>query len=380
MKLYEFTGGKPPPESFPVQGLIEAAEHVLNRWGRDLVYYPQQHAYAGKSVKGYLGLREVASSRFEHREGVPLPVDNICITSGSMQSIELIGRHFIKPGDTVITSELCYMGTLRCLRYMQANIVGVPLDYIEGMDMDALESTLKNLTKYNIKPKFIYVTANHQNPTGAILTLDRRKRLLELAGEYEVPILEDDCYGDIDFGKGITPPSLYKMDDSDNVIYIASFSKMLGPGLRLGYFCAPDRYLNDILKHRWDLGTSSLSCMIVAEYLKEYMWSHLAKHIAIIKEKRDTLLEALEENLAGIADWTRPRGGLFDWLTLPGTIDVKKLEELASERGVKYSPGRVFHARGEEIKNLRLSYTHMPLDDIREGIALLSKSIQEACE
>lgn len=378
MEKYVFTGGKPPPESFPVQELTESAERVLNLQGSELVYYPGQHAHAGYSNKGYLGLREVASSRFEHREGEPLPVENIALTAGSMQAIELIGRHFIKPGDTVITSELCYMGTLRFFEYMQANTVGVPIDNIDGMDMDALENTLKNLSHYNIKPKLIYVTDSHQNPTGAILSLERRKRLLELSEEYEIPIVEDDCYGDLDFEKGIIPPSMYKMDNSDNVIFVASFSKILGPGLRLGYFCAPDKYLDDIITHRWDAGTSTLSCMIVADYLKEHMWSHISSHVAIIKEKRDTLMDALEENLGGIIDCIRPRGGLFAWVTLPETINLKKLEELSSKRGVVYSPGRILHWRQQDIKNLRLSYTHMSLDDIREGVALLSKCVKEA--
>jgi 2-aminoadipate transaminase len=171
---------------------------------------------------------------------------------------------------------------------------------------------------------------------------------------------------------------MYKMDNSDNVIFVASFSKILGPGLRLGYFCAPDKYLDDIITHRWDAGTSTLSCMIVADYLKEHMWSHISSHVAIIKEKRDTLMDALEENLSGVIECIRPRGGLFAWVTLPETINLKKLEELSSERGVVYSPGRILHWRQQDIKNLRLSYTHMSLDDIREGIALLSKCVKEA--
>ena len=183
MKYYEFTGGKPPPESFPVQELMASAHRVLEQEGRDLVFYPGQHEHAGYSNKGYLGLREVASSRFAHREGVPLPVENIAITAGSMQAIELIGRHFIKPGDTVITSELCYVGTLRFLRYLGARIVGVPLDYLEGMDMEALDTTLSQLAAQSITPKFIYITDSHQNPTGAIVSASRRKRLLELGAQ-----------------------------------------------------------------------------------------------------------------------------------------------------------------------------------------------------
>jgi 2-aminoadipate transaminase len=378
MKYYEFTGGKPPPESFPVQELMASAQRVLENEGRNLVFYPGQHAYAGYSNNGYLGLREVASSRFEHREGVPLPVENIAITAGSMQAIELIGRHFITPGDTVLTSELCYVGTLRFLRYLRAKIVGIPLDYQEGMDMEALETTLGKLAAQQVTPKFIYVTDSHQNPTGAILSEQRRKRLLELGAQYNVPIVEDDCYGDLDFEAGIIPPAMYTMDTEDNVIFVASFSKILGPGLRLGCFCAPDKYLSDILVHRWDAGTSTLSCMIVADFLKRQMWPHIAKHVAIIKKKRDTLLQTLDEHLAGVATWTKPRGGLFDWITLPDTIDLQQLAKLTEEQGVVYSPGQVFHWNNDVIKHLRLSYTHMSLDDIRDGVTILARCIKEA--
>ena len=176
MRQYIFTGGRPDPKSFPIQGLIDATAKVLTRMGEDLVLYPGD--------RGYIGLREVASSRFEHREGVPLPLDNIAITSGSMQSISLVARTFIKPGDVVITEELCYSGSLGLFRHLQANIVGVELDEVDGMDMDALETKLKELASKNIKPAFIYTTSNHQNPTGAILALDRRKRMIELAKEY----------------------------------------------------------------------------------------------------------------------------------------------------------------------------------------------------
>ena len=377
MKTYEFTGGKPPPESFPVQGLIEASARVLRQWGRALVYYPRQHEYAGRSVKGYLGLREVASSRFAHREGMPLPVENIALTSGSMQAIELIGRHFITPGDTVITSELCYVGTLRFFRFLGAEVVGIPLDYTEGMKVDELDQALTTLTKEGRRPKLIYVTANHQNPTGAILSLERRQRLVELAEAFAVPIVEDDCYGDIDFEEGVIPPAMYRLDPAENVIFVATFSKILGPGLRAGYFCAPDKWMEAILKERWDAGTSALNTMIIAEYLKENLWSHIAQHIAIIKKKRDVLLSALDETLAGSVEWTVPRGGLFDWLTLPKAVDLKKLQATALKRGVQFTPGQSFHAADKEIPNLRLSYPHLSHEDIREGIQRLAACIQD---
>ena len=369
-KEYMFTGGRPDPESFPIQGLIDAAGIVLERQGKNLTSYPGD--------KGYIGLREVASSRFEHREGVPLPVDNIAITSGSMQSLSLIMRTFVQPGDTVITEELCYSGTLGLLRHLQANIVGVELDKIDGMDMDALEATLKKLANQNIKPKLIYTTDNHQNPTGAILSLPRRKRMVELAREYELIIVEDDCYGDIDFVPNPTPTALRLLDDSDSVIFVATFSKILGPGVRLGYFCAPDRLLGQILNIRWDAGTSALSSFIVAEYFKDNLWNHVEKTNANLKAKRDAVIETFEEYLSGIASWTRPRGGLFIWVELPETTDMDKLQQLASKHNIGYSNGQAFHARSELLKAIRLAYGSLSVEDIREGITLLSQCILDA--
>jgi len=370
MKQYIFTGGRPDPKSFPVQGLIDATAKALNRMGEELVLYPGD--------KGYIGLREVASSRFEHREGVPLPVDNIAITSGSMQSISLVARTFINPGDAVITEELCYSGSLGLFRHLQADIVGVELDEVDGMNMDALESTLKGLAAKNVKPAFIYTTANHQNPTGAILAFDRRKRMIELAKEYGLIIVEDDCYGDIDFVEDAVPPALWVLDDSDSVIFIASFSKILGPGVRLGYFSAPNPLLSKVLDKRWDAGTSALSSCIVAEYFKENLWSHIKKTNAILKEKCETVIATFEEHLGDIATWTRPRGGLFIWVNLPETTDMDKLQQLASQHNIGYSNGQAFHARQEQIKAIRLAYGYSSLEEIREGIMLLSKCIIDA--
>jgi len=370
MKQFHFTGGRPDPESFPVQGLIDSAAKVLTEKGPELTQYPGD--------KGYLGLREVASSRFEHREGVPLPVDNIAITSGSMQSLELVMRTFVQPGDTVITEELCYAGTLGLFRHLGAKIVGVEVDEIDGMDMDDLESTLKNLATQNIKPKLIYTTSNHQNPTGAILALPRRKRMVELAKEYEIMIIEDDCYGDIDFEPNVTPPAICVLDDSESVIFVATFSKILGPGTRLGYFCAPDRFLGPILDNRWDAGTSALSSFIVADYFKDNLWKHINKTNAILKAKRDAVIETFEEHLGEIATWTRPRGGLFIWVKLPETTDMAKLQELAGKHNVGYSTGQAFHVQREQLKAIRLAYGSLSVDDIREGITLLSQSILEA--
>ena len=369
MKTYSFTGGRPSPEDFPIQGLIDATQRVLTRRGTDLIGYPDMNDQHGE-------LADVAAMRFENREGIPLPKNNIIITAGSMMAIEDLAKFLTKPGDTIITEELSYMGSLGKFREAGLNIKGIPVHPIDGMDMDILEKTLQELAANNITPKFIYTIPTYQNPTGSILTLERRKRMIKLADKYGVFIMEDDCYGDIHFDPPPPPPTLYKLANSQKVAYIGSFSKLIGPGLRLGYMCIPPE-LEKVKQMRIGVKVSGLASLIVAEYLRDNLKSHIKRHSEVIKEKRDVILKALETELGDIVSWNKPRGGLFTWLKLPETIDMAKLGQLSAEKGVIYTPGKDFHYNNTEIKYLRLSYTHLSLDEIREGVTLLAKCFKQ---
>ena len=370
MKDFAFTGGRPDPYTFPTEALIEASAKALRDLGGNLVNYPGDN--------GYRGLRELASIRFERREGVPLPVDNISVTSGSMQALELVLGTFIEPGDTILTEELTYSGTLGIMRHLKANIAGIPMDYVDGMDVDALEARLRTLKAQGIRPKLIYTTANHQNPTAAILTLNRRERLLELANAYDTLIVEDDCYGDIDFVPNPTPDALFKLDDSNRVIFIATFSKILGAGVRQGYFVARQPYYDAIHENRWDGGTSALASAIVAEFFKNNLDSHLAVTNAAVGAKCQAVIETLEDNVADLCSWTRPRGGLFLWITLPETTDMEKLGDLAGKHNAGFSEGCAFHYRSDPIKCIRLAYAYCHVDDIPEGITYLCEAIRDS--
>jgi len=370
MKDFAFTGGRPDPYTFPTEGLIEASAKALRELGGNLVNYPGE--------TGYRGLRELASMRFERREGVPLPIDNISITSGSMQALDLVLSTFINPGDTVLTEKFTYSGTLGIMRHLKANILGVPMDYVDGMNMDALEGMLKDLKAKKIRPKLIYTTSNHQNPTSAILSLDRRKRMLELANAYDTLVVEDDCYGDIDFVPHPTPDALFKLDDSNRVIYVATFSKILGAGLRLGYFVARPPYHAMIHQNRWDGGTSALASAIVAEFFKKHLDEHLAVTNAAVGAKCRAVVETLRKNVSDLCTWTEPRGGLFLWMHLPETTDMEKARELAAQHRVGYSNGSGFHYRGDPVKCIRLAYAYCHVDDIPEGITYLCDAIREA--
>ena len=370
MKDFAFTGGRPDPYTFPTEALIEASAKALRNLGGSLVNYP------GDS--GYRGLRQLASMRFERREGIPLPIDNISITSGSMQALDLVLSTFIDPGDTILTEELTYSGTLGIMRHLEANIVGIPMDFIDGMNMDALEENLKALRAKGVRPKLIYTTANHQNPTAAILSLERRERMLELASTYDTIIVEDDCYGDIDFVPNPTPAALFKLDDSNRVVFIATFSKILGAGIRQGYFVARQPYYDAIHENRWDGGTSALASAIVAEFFKTHLDEHLAVTNAAVGAKCRAVIQTLEKNVDDLCTWTKPRGGLFLWITLPETTNMEKLAELAGRHNAGFSPGSAFHYRSDPIKSIRLAYAYCHIDDIPEGITYLCEAIRNS--
>ncbi|HEW94191.1 MAG TPA: PLP-dependent aminotransferase family protein [Thermoprotei archaeon] len=377
MREIHFTGGKTPPETFPYNELINAAERVIKELKDVFAYYPTQHKYADYSLKGYRPLREIASKRYWNREGVELPVDNIVITAGSMQAIELVGRTFIKPGDTVITEELTYYGTLEFFRYLGARIIGVKIDEKEGIIVDDLEEKLRILDSVGVKPKFIYVLPNNHNPTGARMPESNRIRLIDITKEYNIPIIEDDCYGDLDFIRDTKPKSILTLDKNRETIFIATFSKIIAPALRLGYFYAHEKYLNSILSHRWDIGTSLLASAIVAEYLKDNLWRQIERQIEAIKLRRDILLESLEEYMSKYATWTKPDGGLFIWVKLNVDVDMNRLEKKASEYGVYFDSGWKFHYRMKKLKAFRLSYAHVPPDEIREGVKRISNAVKD---
>ncbi len=366
MKTYNFGGGSPDPGSFPSVELASAATRILPQIGHSLVLYPDS--------KGYLGLREVASLRFYRREGAELPPDNIVLTTGSMQAISLITQTFVNRGEPVITEEFTYSGTLRAFRHYGADIVGIPLDE-DGMRMDELEGALSDLKDQGKNPKFIYTIGTNQNPTGSVMPLGRRKELLDIARNHDVMVVEDNCYGDLRF-EGENVSSLYAMDDTKSTLYLASFSKIMGPGIRLGYFAASEEIIQRIISNKIDGGTTALASCILAEYLKENLWTHIKEVCGIFKGKRDVMFQELEETLGGYCTWSRPTGGLFIWIKLPESVDISGVEKLVAGKGINCPMGRSFYSKDEDINYVRLSFGYPSHDDIREGVRLLAECIR----
>lgn len=367
MPVYNFGAGNPDPGSFPAQELAEASARVLARDGDKLVLYPDQ--------RGHEPLREIGAVRFARTHGAEMSVDNMALTTGSMQAISLVCQAFLKPGDTIITEEYSYSGSINCFRKFEANMVGIPVDD-EGMNTDALEERLKELDRRGTLPKFVYSIGTNQNPTGTMMPVHRREKLLQLTQRYGIPVIDDDCYADLLFGVP-APTSLYAMDPQ-SVIYIGSFSKIMGPGMRLGYFAANDEWLQRILYWKIDGGTNSFAAFVAAEYLKDHLWDHIDEINDVVKSKLDVVVEQLDANTDAFIEHSNPKGGLFIWIKLPEDADPNRILELANERGVRYGTGKAFHSGGQDIHYLRIAFGYASHDDFREGIPLLAECVREA--
>lgn len=364
-----FGAGMPDPATFPAQALGNAAARVVPRIGKMLARYPDQ--------RGLPELRAIAAERFEHNHEVRPPLEHIVLTNGSMQGLMLAAQGLAKRGDAVIVEEFTYSGTLRVFRQYGLELVPVPLDD-QGMRVDVLADVLRRQDELGKKPAFIYTIASYQNPSGTTLPLARRQRLIELARQHGVKIVEDDCYADVSFVKQ-SEPALYKLAEPGEVMYIGSFSKILGPGVRLGYFIAPEPMTSSLLQWKTDGGTSNLSAMIVAEYFKENLWAHIEEGNTVIKQKRDTLLAALEREFAGTdVSWTHPDGGLFLWVKLPEEVNRARIQELAKERGIIYATGQAFHSLSQDVPYLRLAFGYIANEDISEGVRQLAECVRAA--
>jgi 2-aminoadipate transaminase len=365
---YNFGSGMPDPKSFPTAALADAARRVLLREGPGLVRYPE--------ARGYLPLREIAAGRFRRNHGTDTAAGEVTLTTGSMQAIILATQALVRPGDTVVVEEFCYSGTLGVLRQFGARIAGVTLDD-QGIVPQALEATLDRLEREGRTVSFVYTIATHQNPSGTILPPERRAAVLDICRRRGVLVVEDDCYADVVF-EGEMPRAIYTLAAPGEVLYIGSFSKILGPGARLGYFIAPPPLAEKLLAFKRDGGTSALSSMIVAEYFQEHLWEHIAEVCAAVRAKRDVLFAALERELGGLADWTRPSGGLFSWIKLPEGVDTQAIARLAKERHLLYGSGRSFDAADRDVSYLRLAFGFIDEDLIPDGVALLGECLEGA--
>jgi 2-aminoadipate transaminase len=364
-----FGPGNPDPGVFPSVGMAEAARRVLLRSGAELAHYPDP--------KGLPALRAIAQERFERNHGLRPALEDVVITNGAMQGLILSAQALASRGDCVVLEEFEYGGTIRVFKQYGLELVAAPLDE-HGMRIDGLAEVLAEQERLGRRPAFIYTTASYQNPTGTTMPRERRLGLLDLARKYSIPIVEDDTYADISY-EPLRERAIYALAEPGEVLYISSFSKILGPGLRLGYFLAPPELNARMMAWKIDGGTSALAQMIAAEYLSAELWEHVEEGRQAVKAKRNALLDCLESEFSGLdMQWTQPDGGLFVWIRLPAEIDRARLFALCAERGLTLATGQAFHTRGEDVPYLRLAFGWIDLEAIPEGVRVLAACVREA--
>jgi len=362
--MISFAGGLPAPELFPIREFEEACAHVLRTDGQRALQY--------SLTEGYGPLKEALAERMG-KYGVTAGPDNILLTNGSQQALDLIGRVFIGTGDVIVTGQPTYLGALQAWRVYGPRIIGVPVDD-EGMEMDALEAVLKAES-----PKFIYILPNFHNPKGVTLTLERRKKLVELAAKYGTPLIEDDPYGELRFEGEDLPPIMVL--HKQNVVYLSTFSKILAPGIRLGWVVAPETIIGQLVlaKQSTDLHTSTLIQMITHDIVKRGILKAHAKEIRrVYGERRRLMTTQMEEHFPKSVKWTKPEGGLFLWVQTPEHINTMELLETAVENKVAFVPGTVFYPDETGHNTLRLNFSNAKPDRIVEGIERLGKVLREA--
>lgn len=365
---YNFVGGHNDPTRIPVAALAEAARAVIEREGANLALYNLGHG-----PLGYRGLREVVVEKLRRHRGIAATAEEVLITSGSLQGLDLVNQLLLEPGDTVLMEELTYGGSISRVRRMGVNVVPVALDR-EGMRMDALSDALDALKAKGVRPKYIYTIPTIQNPTGSILPADRRERMLALARAHGVPVFEDECYADLIWaGSGKVPPALYAMDPAQ-VIHIGSFSKTLAPALRMAYACAPWPVLSRLVALKTDAGSGAVEQMLVAEYFGRHFDSHVAALSGVLEDKLRTMVEAVEREFGAAAELFIPKGGIFLWLRLPAEVDVRTLVAPAAARGIQFNPGPEWAIEPEAARSqLRLCFALPSKEEIREGVAAFAR-------
>jgi 2-aminoadipate transaminase len=367
--IISFAGGLPAPDTFPVKEIEEISCRLLREKGATALQYG--------TTEGEAPLREELA-KWMSQEKSGIKPENIFITSGSQQGLDIVSKVFLDPGDTVIVELPSYVGGLQAFTAYRAKMVGVPQDD-EGMRMDKLEKVLGKMAQKKKKPKFIYVVPDFQNPSGITMSLERRKKLLELAYRYEVPIVEDSPYRDLRFTGEPVPP-IYSLDTQNQVIVLGTFSKIFCPGLRLAWITAPAEWMDRMIvaKQSMDLCSPSFNQLITAEYMKQGLLQPQIERIKLIYgQKRQVMLKALKKHMPKGVKWTKPEGGLFLWIKLPKNMSANELFPKAIEEKVAYVVGTAFHCDGKGQNAMRMNFSYPTEAQIEEGILRLATMIKK---
>ena len=368
-EVISFAGGLPDPATFLLEEIREVFEEVIAQWGLIILGYGP--------TAGIAPFREWLAEHMTHL-GRPSKVEECLVTTGGIAALDLICKVLLDPGDVVIVGEPAYVAALHVIRSYQGRFVGVPIDD-KGMQPDALKSVLEDLQRESLRPKFIYLVPSFQNPTGVTLSKKRRKRIIEMAVEYNVPIIEDAAYHDLRFD-GQALPLLASLD-AQNVIHVNTFSKIFNPGVRLGWVTAPQEFIETLAlaKQGQDQCSTTIGQYLAFAFAsKGLIEQQTSAAVDIYRRKKDVMLAALENYFPKSAYWTKPQGGFYTWVTLPEEIDTEALLPRAIEdASVAYVAGPAFYHNRSGKEHMRLCYSYVPESQIEEGIHRLGQLLSE---
>lgn len=364
--VISFAGGLPAPELFPIKEINEINQIVLKEAGTKALQYT--------TTEGYAPLREWISKRMNERLGTSFDKDNILITHGSQQGLDLSGKVFLDEGDIVLCESPTYLAAISAFKAYGCSFIEIPTDRY-GMNMDVLEDVLRK-TK-NIK--LIYVIPTFQNPTGKTWNLERRKRLADLSAQYSVAVVEDNPYGELRF-EGESLPSVKAFDKAGNILCTGSFSKIFCPGFRIGWIAGDKEIIRKyvLVKQGTDLQCNTIAQMTIAEYLKRYdIDKHIKKIVEVYRKRRDIAVRSIECYFPKNIKFTHPEGGLFTWIELPEGVSARNILEKCLEKKIAFVPGGSFFPNENKENTFRINYSNMPEDRIEKGLQILGEVIKE---
>lgn len=371
-EVISLAGGLPDTSAFPPESFAAQMTRIAHESSAEALQYGPTEGF--EETKDCIV--EVMAA-----EGMRPDPDDLIVTTGGQQAIDLVSKTLLDPGDPVICEAPTYPGAVPAFCSYEADVIQVTTDE-EGMRTDELAEVLDRLAHEGRRPKFIYSVPSFQNPAGVTMSEERRRRLVELAREHEVLVCEDNPYGLLRFEGEPTQP-LYALDGGDYVLYLGTFSKILSPGIRVGWVAAPPPVLEKIGlgKQAADLCTSTLTQYFVREYFAEDRWrEYIGSLIEIYRSRRDTMLESLERHFPEQARWTHPQGGLFVWATLPEFIDTTDLLAKALRENVAFVPGRAAYVDGRGAQSMRLNFSGSTEEEIREGVRRIGGVVREQVE
>lgn len=364
--IISFAGGLPAPELFPVEEIAKVSHDLVLKEGRQLLQYA--------TTEGRPSLRAKIAKRMADKYHTNVDPDDILITTGSQQCLDFAGKLFLDPGDVVLCESPSYLGALNAFNAYQPKFVEVPTDN-GGLIPEELDKILETTPNC----KFIYVIPDFQNPTGRTWSMERRQKFMEVVNKHNLPVLEDNPYGELRY-EGTILPSLKSMDTKGLVMFLGTFSKIFCPGLRLGWIAAEHSLLSEFVKIKQsaDLHTSNFDQGVADAYMEQYdLDEHVKEIVALYKHRRDLILESMEKYFPAGTEWTHPEGGLFLWLTFPEGVSARKVFNKCIEMKVAGVIGDAFYPNQKTDRSMRINYSNMPDDRIVEGTQRMAKAIKE---